>query len=229
MRAMILAAGRGERMRPLTDSTPKPLLKVKGIPIIEHQIKKLVSAGISDIVINLAWLGQHISDYLGDGSRFRCRIHYSDEGSALETAGGIIKALPLLCPDDYSDQFLVVNGDIFHDVDLSDVIETSQQLNVNNDAHIVLVDNPIHHPKGDFAFTSPFVSLKSENSASYTFAGIAIYHKRCFDSLAVDKLPLGPMLRHMAERGVLTGHLHNGFWCDVGTPERLAWLNELEW
>ncbi|NOQ15069.1 MAG: NTP transferase domain-containing protein [Methyloprofundus sp.] len=219
MKAMILAAGRGERMRPLTDHTPKPLLKVAGKPLIEYTIEALVAAGIADIVINLAHLGEQIQHYLGDGSRYQANIVYSREGgtSALETAGGIKKALPLLG----SKPFLVVNGDISCDFPLQNLSNKSCDL-----AHLVLVNNPAHHPAGDFALGSHSIA-SAEGSPKYTYSGIGLYHPDLFSQLAQGKSALGPLLKDAMQEKRITAELYHGFWMDIGTPERLAELNAL--
>lgn len=228
---MILAAGRGERMRPLTDSCPKPLLKVKGITLIEHHIKKLVSAGIDEIVINHAWLGEQIIAYLGDGSRFGAKISYSREPVALETAGGIINALALLV-DDEQTSFLVVNGDVYSDIDY----KVLPNLAPEHHAHLILVNNPEHNKKGDFSIRNGLLENPIDDSQqTYTFSGVALYRKSFFidreigvtgDKLATEQvLPLAPMLRAAATKGVISASVFNGAWTDVGTPERLALLN----
>ena len=213
--AMILAAGRGERMRPLTDSVPKPLLVVRGKPLIERHVDALARAGIERIVINLAWLGSLIRRHLGDGSRFGVPIVYSEEAPrALETAGGIFRALPLLG----ADPFLVVNGDIF-----TDFAFERAALDADRDAHLVLVANPPHHARGDFALEHGLA--RQDGAPQYTFSGIAVY-RRCFFEGCVDgSFPLKPlMLRSMAARRC-SAELFGGLWEDVGTPRRLAALN----
>lgn len=212
--AMILAAGRGERMRPLTDSTPKPLLKVRGETLIERHVKRLVSAGIDRVVINLAWLGEQIKDHLGDGSRFGARIVYSDESAgALETAGGIIHALPHLSPG----PFAIVNGDIYTDYPFS-------QLAIGPDAysHLVLVPNPPQHPAGDFGLQN---GLCIDAPERFTYGCISVYRMEFFAKEAPGKKRMKPLwLASMAEKRC-SGELYRGMWEDVGTPERLAALN----
>jgi len=227
---MILAAGRGERMRPLTDHCPKPLLKVAGIPLIEHHIKNLVANGITDIVINLAWLGEKIADCLQDGKRLGANICYSRETSgALETAGGIIKALPLLT-DDSNAPFLVVNGDIYCDYNFSCLPELAK----HDLAHIFLVNNPSHNLTGDFLLSSnkvinPKNRMNSElNDRSYTFSGIGLYRPEFFDATRSDEIArLAPLLRNSADNQQLSGSILDCRWVDVGTPERLTQLNLL--
>ena len=244
MRAMILAAGRGERMRPLTDHTPKPLLPVGGKPLIVWHLERLAAAGIGDIVINHAWLGEQLPAQLGDGSRYGVRITYSAESPhALETAGGIARALPLLGDD----PFLVINGDIWCDWDpaetnarLSDLQQTSA------DAWLLLVDNPAHHPQGDFLLSNegdilpdeaplaagltarPGVPLAGDAATPprLTFSGIGLYRPALFRALAGNTpAPLAPVLREAISRHAARGSLHQGAWTDVGTPERLATLD----
>ncbi|ASP46546.1 N-acetylmuramate alpha-1-phosphate uridylyltransferase MurU [Cognaticolwellia beringensis] len=233
MKAMILAAGRGERMRPLTDSCPKPLLKVRGLALIEYHIKNLVAAGINDIVINHAWLGQQIVDYLGDGERFSANISYSEEASALETAGGIMKALPMLVEHE-DDVFVVINGDIYCDYNLKNLPQLSAEFN----AHLLLVENPEHNPKGDFQLAKGMlVNPKSNQQETYTFSGIALYRKSFFKQytatehdalMQLTKIqPLAPMLRAGAEQNKVSASVITSAWTDVGTPERLAKLNTI--
>ena len=230
---MILAAGRGERMRPLTDSCPKPLLKVRGLALIEYHIKNLVAAGINDIVINHAWLGQQIVDYLGDGERFSANISYSEEASALETAGGIIKALPMLVEHE-DDVFVVINGDIYCDYNLKNLPQLTDEFN----AHLLLVENPEHNPKGDFQLAKGMlVNPKSFQQETYTFSGIALYRKSFFKQytttehdalMQLTKIqPLAPMLRAGAEQNKVSASVITSAWTDVGTPERLAKLNTI--
>ncbi len=227
MRAMILAAGRGERMRPLTDHTPKPLLSVAGKPLIQWHIERLVGAGISDIVINHAWLGHKIEAALGSGSALGASIQYSPESTALETAGGIAKALPLLG----NQPFLVINGDVWCDwpmakaTGLATALRQQQKL-----AHLVLVNNPAHHAEGDFFLeTNGHINVSAQhlNHAKLTFSGIGVYEPGLFEGvLAGEPAALAPLLRGaMAAQHVLGSH-YNGQWVDVGTPERLAALEQ---
>ena len=213
--AMILAAGRGERMRPLTDSVPKPLLRIRGKPLIERHVERLAQAGIERIVVNLAWLGSMIRDYLGDGSRHGVPILYSEESPrALETAGGIFRALPLLGPG----PFLVVNGDIFTDYGFERL-----SLNDARDSHLVLVPNPPQHPRGDFGLQGEDAVPAAERL--YTFAGIAAYRNEFFAGCKDGVFPLKPLLvRSMAAKRC-GAELYTGLWEDVGTPERLEALN----
>jgi N-acetyl-alpha-D-muramate 1-phosphate uridylyltransferase len=228
LRAMILAAGRGERMRPLTDHTPKPLLEVGGKPLIVWHIENLARAGIRELVINHAHLGAQIEQALGDGSRFGARIRYSSEGKALETAGGIAYALPLLGDE----PFAVVNGDIFCDYDFARLREQAARLKFNRDtAHLVLVNNPPQHPNGDFGLadsrvSDPRSSVLSPQSSTLTFSGIGIYQPSLFADIPRGSIaPLAPLLRAQIALGKVGGELHQGLWVDVGTPQRLAELD----
>lgn len=217
MKAMILAAGRGERMRPLTDHTPKPLLPAAGKPLMQHTLEQLVTAGFTEIVINIAHLGSQIRDYFGDGRAFGATIAYSDEGDdALETAGGIIKALPLLGDA----PFLVVNGDVACDFPLATLQHTAVDL-----AHLVLIDNPPHHPNGDFHRQTN--GLLSETGApKHTFSGIGVYHPDLFAGLTVAPLKLRPLFNQAMLEGRISGEHYSGFWMDIGTPERLTALSD---
>ena len=216
MIAMILAAGRGERMRPLTDNTPKPLLQVGGKSLIQHHVEHLVRAGIKDLVINHAHLGEQIEASLGDGTRFGAVIRYSPEGAALETGGGIFKALPMLGDT----PFLVVNGDIWTDLDFAALTPKDGRL-----AHLVLVDNPPHNPNGDFALKDGEVTERGR--PRHTFSGIGIYHPRLFVGCHPGPFPLVPLLRHAMTRSLVSGQFHPGRWFDIGTPERLRTLDRM--
>jgi MurNAc alpha-1-phosphate uridylyltransferase len=224
MRAMILAAGRGERMRPLTDAAPKPLLSIGGRRLIEWHLLGLARAGFVDVVINLAWLGSQICDALGDGSRYGVRIVYSDEGSAaLETGGGIFRALPRLGPE----PFLVVNGDIWTDFDF----QRLPQLDAAAHAALVLVPNPPQHPRGDFNLAAAAGGrLRDVNESGagprYTFSGIAVYRPAFFAGCTDGKFPLLPLLRRAIAAGTLRGEPYAGLWYDIGTPERLRELDQ---
>jgi N-acetyl-alpha-D-muramate 1-phosphate uridylyltransferase len=216
MKAMILAAGRGERMRPLTDNTPKPLLRVGGDYLIEYHLRALAKAGFETVVINHAHLGEQIEEALGDGSRYGLSITYSPEGSALETGGGIFHALPLLGEE----PFLVVNGDIWTDFPLERLKIQSLQL-----AHLVLVDNPPQHTKGDFALQEGRVS--ETEGDRFTFSGIGIYRPELFAGCKPGAFPLAPILRRAMAAGQVSGEHYQGRWYDIGTPERLAQLDQL--
>jgi len=224
MRAMILAAGRGERMRPLTDHTPKPLLCVGGKPLIVWHIERLAAAGFADIVVNLAWLGEHIQAALGDGSRYGVRLHYSMEAGALETAGGIAHALPLLG----NDPFLVINGDIWCDWDASEAHAAAQALQEQDLlAWLCLVDNPEHHPEGDFCLTQDGrVRDAHTPSPNLTFSGIGVYHPALFAHTPPDQpAKLAPLLRQAMPQNRVGGAHYRGAWVDVGTPARLQALD----
>ncbi|VVP02719.1 N-acetylmuramate alpha-1-phosphate uridylyltransferase MurU [Pseudomonas fluorescens] len=213
MKAMILAAGKGERMRPLTLTTPKPLVQAAGVPLIEYHLHALAAAGFNEIVINHAWLGQQIEDHLGDGSRFGLSIQYSPEGEPLETGGGIFRALPLLGDD----AFLVVNGDIWTDYDFSVLHQP-----INGLAHLVLADNPPHHPKGDFTLIDGKVQDGEPDAQTLTYSGIAVLHPQLFDGCSDGAFKLAPLLRNAMAKGEVTGERLKGHWVDVGTYERLA-------
>jgi len=211
--AMILAAGRGERMRPLTDHTPKPLLTVGGKPLIVWHIERLARCGIRDLVINHAHLGEQIEQTLGDGSRWGVRIRYSAEGEgrALETGGGIFRALDLLGQR----PFLVINADIWCDIDLGRLDLAAGDL-----AHLVMVDNPPHHQRGDFHLADGRLSAGGE--PRLTFSGVGVYAPSLFDGCTPGAFPLAPLLRAAMQDGRVSGEHHTGYWMDVGTPQRLA-------
>ena len=215
MKVMILAAGRGERMRPLTDFTPKPLLPVVGKTIVEHTIERLVACGFKEFVINHAYLGAQIEAYLGDGQRYGAIIQYSSEGElGLETAGGIINALPLLGEK----PFMVVNGDIATDFPFEQLINQPKCL-----AHLVLVSNPEHHASGDFGLSLNGQVLADADELC-TFSGIGVYDPALFDDITPSSFKLGVLLRQAILKGQVTGQKYTGFWMDIGTPERLEEL-----
>jgi len=223
MKAMILAAGRGERLRPLTDHTPKPLMMAGAEPLIGWHLRRLKLAGITRLVINHAWLGDKLEQALGDGHAYGASIDWSREGVALETAGGIARALPLLGDE----PFVVVNGDVLTDLDFSLLKQQAQKLDgVAHLAHLLLVDNPPHHPQGDFTLqANGQVSIDPALPGKrLTFAGIAAYHPAMFAALAQKgegKAPLLPLLLPAMEQNVVSGEHFEGLWLDVGTPERL--------
>lgn len=225
---MILAAGRGERMRPLTDNLPKPLLKVGGYALIEYQIRNLVRAGFVDVIINHAYLGEMIENALGNGARYGARIHFSAEKVVLETAGGIANALPLLVEGANNLPFLVVNADIYCELDFASLLPTmrAMQSNVNPSlAHLVLVDNPSHHAEGDFSLQGKQVTLAGDNKL--TFSGIGIYQPQLFSEIKLGAaMKLAPILRQAMQAGKVSGDYFSGTWVDVGTPERLELLDK---
>lgn len=221
MRAMILAAGRGERMRPLTDTCPKPLLLAGGRALIDWHLMRLARSGFRDIVVNHAWLGPMIAAHVGDGARFGLSIRHSAETEALETAGGIANALPMLG----NEPFLVVNGDIWCDFDFGRARTIAAQMRAGRlDAWCVLVPNPEHHRAGDFGLDAG--KLTEAGTARLTFAGIGVYAPALFDGIARGaRAPLAPLLRAAIARGAAGGECFTGTWIDVGTPQRLARLD----
>jgi N-acetyl-alpha-D-muramate 1-phosphate uridylyltransferase len=213
---MILAAGRGERMRPLTDTRPKPLLEVAGRPLIVHMIDRLASAGFRELVINHSYLGETIERALGDGSSFGVRICYSaEQAQPLETGGGIYRALPLL-----GDPFLVVNGDIWTDYPFARLARAPAGL-----AHLVLINNPPHHPGGDFVLAGDRV--QGNGTPRLTFTGIGVYRAALFARCVPGKFPLAPLLREAMAENQVSGERYTGGWLDIGTPERLAELDQV--
>jgi MurNAc alpha-1-phosphate uridylyltransferase len=221
VKVMILAAGLGERMRPLTDHTPKPLLPVGGVPLVEHHIRCLARAGFSELVINVSHLADQIMDYCGDGSRWGVSIVYSPEEQPLETAGGIHRALPLLGEE----PFLVVNGDIWIDYDFGRL--KGYQLDARTRAHLVMVCNPPQHPLGDFQLDDDGrVQELEEGAMGATYSGVGVFNKAFFAGMQPGKLRLRPLLDEAIRAGRLSGEFHQGEWEDVGTPERLQILDE---
>ena len=222
MKAMILAAGLGERMRPLTDHTPKPLLQVGGTPLIEHHIRRLAQAGFTELVINVSHLAQHIIDYCADGHRWVVSIAYSPEKEPLETAGGIVNAFSLLGQE----PFLVVNGDIWIDYPYSQLADYRPRPPAS--AHLVMVGNPPQHPQGDFWLdTDGWVRELEPGTIGLTYAGVGVYTRAFFAGMQPGKMPLRPLLDAAIESGCLSGEHHRGQWEDVGTPERLDALDDL--
>jgi len=219
MKAMILAAGLGTRMKPLTDHTPKPLLKVGGIPLIVWHIERLAHDGFKEIVINVAHLGDKIKEALGDGSEWGVNITYSDEQEegCLESAGGIVKALPKLINGEGDETFLVVNGDIFTDYEFQEHRKLADGIL----AHLILIPNPDHNPDGDFALNGN----KVVDAKQYTFSGIGYYSPKLFEGVPYGKSSTIPLLREAMKEGRVTGELFEGKWLDIGTPERLELLN----
>lgn len=219
MRAMILAAGRGERMRPLTDTTPKPLLVVAGKPLIQYHIENLAAAGIGEIIINLAWKGAMIREALGDGARFGVRILYSDEGeAALETGGGIFKALAMLG----TSPFVVISGDIWTDYDLRDM---AARLAASDVAHFVLAPNPDFHERGDFGLREG--RLIDGGEARHTYANIGVFRPEFFSGCEPGRFPLAPLMYEWIRRGRVSGELYQARWYNVGTPAQLLQLDAL--
>ena len=218
MKALILAAGRGERMRPLTDRVPKPLIEVGGKPLSVHHLEKLAKLGGEHVVINHAHLGEMIEAALGDGARYGVTIDYSREETALETAGGIATALPMLG----TAPFIVVNADVYSEYDYAGLLEAAERLG-NFNAHLVLVDNPEHHPDGDFALRG---GKLAPAGALLTFSGLAVYRPALFAAIPPGtRAPLAPLLREQIAAGAVAGEHYRGRWCDVGTPDRLTRLN----
>jgi N-acetyl-alpha-D-muramate 1-phosphate uridylyltransferase len=224
----LLAAGRGERMRPLTDNLPKPLLTIQNKSLLAWHLESLAKSGIQKVVINHAWLGEKIEESLGDGHQFGLSIEYSPEATALETAGGIRKALPLLSPEDY---FLVINGDVFApNLAIKVILEEVSQLRSNPKkvlAHLFMVPNPAQHPNGDFYLKDSMVSTDSSGGAErLTFSGIGIYHRDLFKDLEIGvPVKLAPLLIKAMEQNKVSGEKYTGPWHDVGTPQRLQELN----
>lgn len=236
---MILAAGKGERMRPLTLERPKPLLEVGGRPLIEHHLRALAAAGFGEVVVNLSWLGEQIRAALGDGARFGLTITCSDEGpEPLETGGGIFRALPQLCPMGV-EPFLVLNGDVWMDYPYAALREKfSAGLPGKDQAHLVLVPNPDHNSPGDFAYDAgrmvePVPGMAADTAAAallrslprYTFSGLGVYHPSLFNGCSDGVFKLAPLLRIAAVNGRVGAEICRGDWRDIGTPERLAALN----
>jgi len=223
MKVMLLAAGHGKRMMPLTAQRPKPLLEVGGQTLIEWHLARLANDGFHEVIINLHHLGEQIRSRLGDGARYGLNIHYSEEPKLLETAGGIVQALPLL-----GDQpFMVVNGDIWTDFRFSALRERLEGDDAKAAlAHLILVPNAAHHPAGDFCLdVSGQVSLNGAPSSRHTFSGISLLHPSLFEGLPVQPQALAPLLRQAIEAGRVTGELHTGLWHDIGTPQRLQALD----
>ena len=229
MRAMILAAGRGERMLPLTKETPKPLLEVAGVTLLERHLQRLADAGFGEVVINVSHLAEQIASFCGDGSRWGLSISISREREPLETAGGIAHALPLL----KDEPFLVVNGDIYTDFPFEQLKDLTP---IEAGAHLVLVPNPPHHPEGDFSLTgvahnqiepSAFgLSMASSGDAALTYSGIGVFTPRMFEHVPEEIYPLRPILERACAESLVTGQRYEGQWEDIGTPERLNALNQ---
>ncbi|MFT7266899.1 MAG: MurNAc alpha-1-phosphate uridylyltransferase [Porticoccus sp.] len=223
MKAMILAAGRGERLRPLTDTTPKALAQVGGKPLIQYHIENLVSAGVRDVVINTSWLGDKIESFIGNGSAFGVNVQWSKEHKSLETGGGIRRALPLLG----SEPFLLVNADVWTDFSLKNLVE--KPLPSEIDAHLILVPNASHHMDGDFMLTpESIVSTPDTRNKTYTYSGISILRPKIFTvyTSTTEKFPLRDVLRESIFSGRIEGEIYTGVWRDIGTLMRLQELDE---
>ncbi|MCW5602242.1 N-acetylmuramate alpha-1-phosphate uridylyltransferase MurU [Nitrosomonas sp.] len=225
---MILAAGRGERMRPLTDTLPKPLLRAGNQMLIEYHLQNLAQASFLEIIINHAYLGHMIEAALGDGQRYGVHITYSKETSVLETAGGIANALPLLTNGAANQPFLVVNADIYVQMDYAALLPALKRLHstpVNDLAHLILVDNPPHHPAGDFFLANDRITTAGH--ATLTYSGIGVYHPILFNQVTPGiATKLSPLLRQAISAKKITGEYFPGTWMDIGTPERLQWLDK---
>lgn len=221
MKAMILAAGRGKRLAPLTDTIPKPLIAVAGKALIDYHIESLVRAGISEIIINTGYLGHRIRESVGDGKRFGCDIVYSVEPheAPLETAGGIKQALRLLGGS--GDPFLVVNADILTDYPFERFNDLLPSFSEHHLAHCICIPNPTHHVQGDFGVENNILMLADSENRTYTFSGIACYHPRFFDQLSLGVSALAPLLRQQAQEKKISAEVFDGLWLDVGTIERL--------
>lgn len=228
-KAMILAAGRGERMRPLTDTQPKPLLQAGGKSLIEHQLIRLANAGFTEIVINHAYLGEMIEAALGNGQSYGVSIQYSHEPLVLETAGGIANAMPLLTSDAQDQPFLVVNADVYSEIDYATLVSVMQHMQLHPEeslAHLVLVDNPAHHADGDFALDGSSVFLDGKNKL--TFSGVGAYQPVLFHDVLPNKpAKLAPLFHHAIKEKKLTGEHFQGVWIDVGTLDRLSFLDDM--
>lgn len=229
MKAIILSAGLGTRMRPLTDHTPKPLLTAGGQYLISYHLQKLRAAGIRDIVINTHWLSDQLSAALGSGEQWDVRIHYSHEPLLLETAGGIVQALPML--SDGQEQFLVVNGDVYTELDFNAWLAQQLPLPKGILASLVLVPNPEHHPEGDFRLDRASGLVKEKNvepalTCPLTYSGISLFHPDFFAGVPAQPMKLAPLLHHFIAEGKVIGTECKDYWLDVGTPERLAELNQ---
>jgi N-acetyl-alpha-D-muramate 1-phosphate uridylyltransferase len=219
MRGMLLAAGRGERLRPITDTLPKPLAQVAGKALIVYHLEALARANVREVVINLSWLGEQIRAALGDGGRYGVQIAYSEEGPVpLEAGGGIHRALPLLG----AGPFLVVNSDVWTDMDFSRVLT----LDESADARLMLAPNPPHHPRGDFGLQGDFVVERQTDRFTYT--GVGIYRPELFQGCAPGKFPLLPLLQRAIAARRLRGEVYRGEWLDIGSPDRLAALDARE-
>jgi len=217
---MILAAGLGTRMRPLTDHCPKPLLRAGGRPLIDFHLAKLAAAGVREVVVNCSWLAEQVQSYLSSANCYGLDIHLSREAQPLETAGGIVQALPYLDSDDDA-PFLLVNGDVWTDIDFSQLLNCQPQA-----AHLVLIANPPHHLSGDFSLTEAGLVTEDDLGARYTFSGISVWRPSMFRGLAHGSRALKPLMQSAIASGGLSGELFTGHWWDIGTPQRLADLDD---
>lgn len=219
VKAMILAAGRGKRLQPLTDTTPKPLLRLNGKPLIVYHLEKLAQAGVQEVVINTAWLSEQFPQTLGDGAKFGLKIRYSPEvEGGLETAGGIINALPLLRGAQEDEPFLVVNADVYTEMEFAPLLEQCKQLPAGCLAHLCLVETPNFKASGDFGLGADGLVAPQ---GDWTFSGVSILHPQLFAGLSAEFLPLAPILRNAMNLGQVRGQLYHGYWSDIGTLERL--------
>ena len=221
MKAMILAAGLGTRMRPLTERTPKPMLQVAGKPLIEHHVRNCARAGITDIVINHAYLGEQIENYLGDGGRFGCTIHYSREEQVLDTGGGIFRALPLLGDK----PFIALNADVWSDYPLQKLLDIDLQKS-SKLAHLVMTENPPQHPQGDFYLRDGLLHSEGEGR-KLTWTGIRVLHPDLLAGCSDGVFSIVPLLKRAISAGSVSGEYFDGRWFDIGTPERLNQINQL--
>jgi len=228
MKVMILAAGLGKRMRPLTDQTPKPLLKVAGRYLIEFHLERLAESGFKEVVINTHWLGEQLPEALGSGERWGLKIHYAHEPQLLETAGGIQAALPFLDQDKHNQPFLVINGDVYTELNLKAWLSNAPSLDKQNLAYLALVENPDHHIKGDFVLDAETAKLKilDGSSPSFTYSGVALFHPYFFNGLKAGPSPLAPLLKKYTQTEQILGGVISDYWLDVGTPERFDILQE---
>ena len=226
MKAMVLAAGKGERMQPLTLETPKPLLQAGGKSLIQHQIEKLADDGFTDLIINHAWLGEQVESVLGNGEGLGVSIQWSREGEPLETAGGIIQAIPLL---NHDQPFACVNADIWTDFPFRTLRTVNRLASVDGEgllAWLVLVTNPAHHPEGDFVLDGDRIREPEADESAFTYSGIAIYHPALFKGMSPGKQSVVPLLKDAMKEGKVGGEIYEGPWFDIGTPERLQALDQ---
>lgn len=225
MKAMILAAGFGTRMRPLTDNTPKPMLQVAGMPLIEYHVRNCVRAGITEIVINHAYLGEQIEKYLGDGKQFGCTINYSREGEPLDTGGGIFRALPLLGEQ----PFIAMNADVWTDYPLKNLLAIARENSREKNsvlAHLVMTDNPPQHPHGDFYLREGLIAETGDGD-KLTWTGLRVINPALFNGCSDGTFSIVPLLKDAMKKSLVSGEYFGGRWFDIGTPERLREINAL--